>query len=101
MVLTINYADLQNIKEQLINNRSLDEKQIYNYIQCYKDTLSHMYKNSLVPNKSKTDFEYELMNFANDMLKKTDKSYKALEKIYGGNITGSVVTGLKDIRLIL
>lgn len=101
MVLTINYADLQNIKEQMINDKITDNKKIYTFIQSYKDTLNHMYKNNLVPSKSKLDYEYELMNFANDMLKNTSKSYKALEREYGGKISSSFVTGPRDIRLIL
>ena len=54
MVLTINYADLQNIKEQLINGKNLDNEKIYNFIQDYKDTLNKMYKKKLVSNKTKT-----------------------------------------------
>lgn len=101
MILTINYGDLQNIKEQLINDKNLDNEKIYNFIQDYKDTLDNMYKKKLVSNKTKTDYEYELMKFANDMLKKTRKSYHSLQHEYGGTIAGGIVSGLNDIRLIL
>lgn len=101
MILTINYADLKNIKEQLINDKNIDNKKIYTFIQDYKDTLDNMYKKNLVPNMSKTDYEYELMKFANDMLKNTNKSYKTLEKEYGDIAASRIVVGLKDIRLIL
>lgn len=101
MVLTINYADLQNIKEQVINDKITDNEKIYTFIQDYKDTLDNMYKKNLVPNMSKTDYEFELMKFANEMLKNTNKSYKTLEKEYGDISSSRIVVGLKDIRLIL
>lgn len=101
MVLTINYADLQNIKEQVINDKITYNEKIYTFIQDYKDTLDNMYKKNLVPNMSKTDYEFELMKFANEMLKNTNKSYKTLEKEYGDISSSRIVVGLKDIRLIL
>lgn len=101
MVLTINYADLQNIKQQMIEDRITDNKKIYNLIQSYKDTLNHMYKNNLVPNKSKLDYEYELMNFANDMLKNTDKSYRALEREHMEKTASNFMIDPKEIRLRL
>lgn len=101
MVLTINYADLQNIKEQMINEKTNDNERIYNCIQGYKDTLDNMYKKKLVPNKSKEDYEFELMKFACDMLKNTEKSYREIEKEYGYKTTKDYIVGPKDIRLIL
>ena len=101
MVLTINYADLQNIKEQVLNDKITDNEKIYTFIQNYRDTLDNMYKKDLVPNMSKTDYEFELMKFANEMLKNTNKSYKTLEKEYGDISSSRIVVGLKDIRLIL
>lgn len=101
MVLTINYFDLQNIKQQMIENKITDNNKIYNIIQHYKDTLSYMYKNNLVPDKTKFDYEYELMNFANIMLKNTDKSYRDIEKECGQKTTRDYITSPKDIRLIL
>jgi hypothetical protein len=101
MVLTLNYADLQNIKQQIITDKITDNDKIYNFIQCYKDTLSYMYKNNLNPDKSRTDYEYELMNFANDMLKNTDKSFKELEREYKFKTTKDYLINPNDIRLIL
>ena len=40
MVLTINYADLQNIKQKAIADKITDNDEIYGFIQCYKDTLN-------------------------------------------------------------
>ena len=33
MILTINYTDLQNIKQQMLNDKITDNKQIYIFIQ--------------------------------------------------------------------
>lgn len=101
MVLTINYTDLQNIKEQVLNDKITDNKKIYTFIQSYKDTLDNMYKKKLVPNKTKEDYEFELMKFANEMLKNTDKSYREIEKEYGYKTTKDFIVSPKDIRLIL
>lgn len=101
MILTINYTDLQNIKQQMLNDKITDNKQIYTFIQSYKDTLNHMYKNKLVPNKSKLDYEFELMKFANEMLKNTDVPYREIEKKYGLKTTKDYIVCSKDIRLIL
>ena len=101
MILTINYWDLQNIKEKMINDKITNNKEIYYLIQNYKDTLDNMYKKNLIPDKSKTDYEYELMNFANDLLKNTNMSYRELEKQYGMKTTKDFIVGPKDIRLIL
>lgn len=101
MVLTLNYADLQNIKQQIIADKITDNDKIYGFIQCYKDTLNYMYKNNLNPDKSRTDYEYELMNLANDMLKNTDKSYRELEREYKFKTTKDYYISSNDIRLIL
>lgn len=101
MVLTLNYTDLQNIKQQMIADKITDNNQIYSFIQSYKDTLSYMYKNHLNPNKSKTDYEYELMNFANDLLKNTNKSYREIEREYKYKTTKDYYISPNDIRLIL
>lgn len=101
MVLTLNYADLQNIKQQMIADKITDNNQIYSFIQSYKDTLSYMYKNNLNPNKSRTDYEYELMNFANDLLKNTDKSYREIERESKYKTTKDYYISPNDIRLIL
>ncbi len=101
MVLTLNYADLQNIKQQIITDKITDNDEIYGFIQCYKDTLNYMYKNNLNPDKSRTDYEYELMNLANDMLKNTDKSYRQLEREYKLKTTKDYYISPNDIRLIL
>lgn len=101
MVLTINYADLQNIKQQMIADKITDNNKIYSFIQCYKDTLNYMYKNNLNPDKSRTDYEYELMNLANDMLKNTNKSYRELEREYKLKTTKDYYISPNDIRLIL
>lgn len=101
MVLTINYADLQNIKQKAIADKITDNDEIYGFIQCYKDTLNYMYKNNLNPDKSRTDYEYELMNLANDMLKNTNKSYRELEREYKLKTTKDYYISPNDIRLIL
>lgn len=101
MVLTINYSDLQNIKQQMLDDKITNDKKIYNSIQYYQDTLNYMYKNNIVPNKSKLDYEYELMNFANDMLKNTKKSYREIERIYGNKTTIDYIADSRDIRLRL
>lgn len=101
MILTINYTDLQNIKQQMLNNKITDNKQIYTFIKSYKDTLNHMYKNKLVQNRSKLDYEFELMKFANEMLKNTDVPYREIEKKYGLKTTKDYIVCSKDIRLIL
>lgn len=101
MVLTINYADLQNIKQQIIADKITDNNKIYMCIQSYKDTLSYMYKNNLNPNKSRIDYEYELMNFANDILKNTNKSYREIEREYKFKTTKDFYISPSDIRLIL
>ena len=101
MVLTLNYADLQNIKQQIIADKITDNNKIYSFIQHYKDTLSYMYKNNLNPDKSRTDYEYELMNLVNDMLKNTDKSFRELEREYKFKTTKDYPIDQNDIRLIL
>lgn len=101
MVLTINYEDLQNIKKQMISDKTTDEESIFKCIQGYKETLDNMYKKNLVLNKDKTDLELELKMFANEMLKNTNKSYKEIEKQYGDKTTKDYIIGPKDIRLIL
>ena len=65
------------------------------------NTYSHMYKNKLVLNKSKLDYEFELMKFANEMLKNTDVPYREIEKKYGLKTTKDYIVCSKDIRLIL
>lgn len=68
MVLTYNYADLQNIKEKLQNTKNLDKVSINKYIKMYEETLDFMYKNNLIPEKSRLNIEEELNNFKNTLL---------------------------------
>lgn len=67
MVLTYNYADLQNIKEKLQNTKNLDKVSINKYIKMYEETLDFMYKNNLIPEKSRLNIEEELNNFKNTL----------------------------------
>ena len=82
MVLTINYSDLQDIRRKVIDEKITDNSKIYVFIESYKETLDYMYKNKLLQNKSKKDLEDELVDFASQILKNTDKSYNQLSKEY-------------------
>ena len=84
MILTLNYGDLQNIKEQIISKKETNKDEIYQYIKSYKDTLNNMYKKNLVKGMSREDYEIELMDFAKSMISFTNISKSELEKTLNG-----------------
>ena len=86
MVFTYNYYDLQNIKEQLKQEKVKNTKKIYLFIESYQETLNFMYEKDLVKNLSKQDLEDDLQDFARSLLQNTDLSYKQLELLYNKNI---------------
>lgn len=99
MVLTYNYQDLQNIKEQMKKDNIKDEERIYFSISSYKDTLNFMYKNGLAKDLTKEDLQQELQDFASNLLQNTDKSYNELENLYKSRITKNYITNSNDIKL--
>lgn len=101
MILTINYTDLQNIKQQMLNDKITDNKKIYSFIDSYNETLNYMYKNKLIKNKSKKDLEDELVDFASQLLKNTDKSYSQMEKEYMKNTDKSIYSDKSKIQFKL
>jgi len=86
MVLTFNYYDLQNIKEQIKQHKIRSTKKIYLCIESYQETLNFMYQNNLIRNLSKEDLENDLHDLAESVLKNTDLSYKQLEQLYRKNL---------------
>ena len=84
MIITLNYGDLQDIKEKWISERPTNKEQIYNYIQSYKDTLTNMYKNNTVKGYTREDYEIELMEFAKKIIANTDIPKKDLENKFIG-----------------
>ena len=101
MILTINYTDLQNIKQQMLNDKITDNKKINSFIDSYNETLNYMYKNKLIKNKSKKDLEDELVDFASQLLKNTDKSYSQMEKEYMKNTDKSIYSDKSKIQFKL
>lgn len=99
MILTYNYQDLQNIKEQMKKVKIKDEEKIYFFINSYKDTLSFMYKNKLVRNVTKGEIEKEIEDFASDMLHNTKKTYNELENLYKSRMNKRNIRNPKDIKL--
>ena len=99
MILTYNYQDLQNIKEQMKKDNIKDEKDIYFSISSYKDTLNFMYKNKLVQDLTKEDLQEELQDFASSLLKSTNKSYDELENLYKSKITKNYIINSSGIKV--
>ena len=86
MVLTINYYDLQNIKERIKREKIRSTKKIYLCIESYQETLNYIYENDLVRELSKEDLENDLRDLAESVLKNTVLSYKQLEQLYRKSI---------------
>ena len=99
MILTYNYQDLQNIKEQMKKNNIKDEKDIYFSISSYKDTLNFMYKNKLAKDLTKEDLQGELQEFTSSLLKNTNKSYDELENLYKSKITKNYIINSSEIKV--
>ena len=99
MILTYNYQDLQNIKEQMKKANIKDEKDIYFSISAYKDTLNFMYKNKLAKDLTKEDLQEELQDFASSLLKNTNKSYDELENLYKSKITKNYIINSSEIKV--
>lgn len=99
MILTYNYKDLQNIKEQMKKDNIKNEKDIYFSISSYKDTLNFMYKNKLAKDLTKEDLQEELQDFASTLLKNTNKSYDELENLYKSKNTKNYIINSSDIKL--
>lgn len=99
MILTYNYQDLQNIKEQMKKDNIKDEKDIYFSISSYKDTLNFMYKNKLAKDITKEDLQEELQDFASTLLKNTNKSYDELENLYKSKITKNYIINSSEIKV--
>ena len=53
MIFTLNYYDLQNIKEKLKQEKIKNTKKIYLCIDSYQETLNFMYEKNLVRDLSK------------------------------------------------
>lgn len=99
MILTYNYQDLQNIKEQMKKDNIKDEKDIYFSISSYKDTLNFMCKNKLIQDLTKEDLQEELQDFASTLLKNTNKTYDELENLYKSKITKNYIINSSEIKL--
>ncbi len=99
MILTYNYQDLQNIKEQMKKDNIKDEKDIYFSISSYKDTLNFIYKNKLVQDLTKEDLQEELQDFASTLLKNTNKTYDELENLYKSKITKNYIINSSEIKV--
>lgn len=99
MILTYNYQDLQNIKEQMKKDNIKDEKDIYFSISSCKDTLNFMYKNKLAKDLTKEDLQEELQDFASSLLKNTNKSYDELENLYKSKITKNYIINSSEIKV--
>lgn len=82
MVLTYNYGDLQNIKKDMLADKTKTNIQIYNCIESYKETLNFMYDNNLSQNLSKEYLENELQDLVESLLTNTQVTYKELKKLY-------------------
>ena len=98
MIFTLNYGDLQDINKKLISKKITSDKQVFDYIDSYKETINYMYKNNLIKDKSKADLELELQDFAKKILANTKETYKDLEKTYG---TKSITINTNTIKLNL
>ena len=101
MVLTLNYGDLQNIKTQMKEDKIKSDKNIYCYIEAYKDTLNYMYANKLTQNLTKDDLESDLQDLAKSLLEKTTKTYKELEKKYKYDVMSNYYFKPNGIKLKL
>lgn len=86
MIFTLNYYDLQNIKEKLKQEKIKNTKKIYLCIDSYQETLNFMYEKNLVRDLSKKDLEDDLQDFAQSILQNTELSYKQLEQLYNNRI---------------
>ena len=101
MILTHNYNDLQNIKEQIKKEKIKDNQKIYFYIESYKDTINFIFEKNLVNDLSKKDLEKDLQEFAKNLLKNTNMSYKQLQQQYELDIVSNYFIRPSEIRLKL
>lgn len=101
MVLTFNYNDLQNIKEQMNQENITNNQKIYFFIESYKETLNFMYEQNLVKDLSKKDLEDDLQDFAKRLLKNTNMSYEQLERRYKYDVATNNYFKPNDIKLKL
>lgn len=101
MILTYNYDDLKNIREQLEKEKIKNNQKIYFYIESYKDTINFIFEKNLIKDLSKKDLEKDLQDFAKNLLKNTNMSYKQLQQQYELDIASNNYIKPNEIRLKL
>ena len=87
-------------KVKTLENAKSEYKSFFSFPCLYLENKVSR-KSKFSEETSNEMYEYELMNFANDILKNTKKSYREIERIYGNKTTIDYIADSRDIRLRL
>lgn len=83
MIILENYNHLERMKNRILEDNIKNEKDIYTFINMYRENLNLLYKNKKIPTGiTKEDLEDKLNDFARQLLRNTNRNFKELENKY-------------------
>lgn len=83
MIILENYNHLEKMKNRILEDNIKNEKDIYTFINMYRENLNLLYTNKKTPTGlTKEDLEDKLNDFARQLLRNTNRNFKELENKY-------------------
>ena len=83
MIILENYNHLERMKNKILEDNIKNEKDIYTFINMYRENLNLLYINKKIPTGlTKEDLENKLNDFARQLLRNTNRNFKELENKY-------------------
>lgn len=83
MIILENYNHLEKMKNRILEDNIKNEKDIYTFINIYRENLNLLYTNKKTPTGlTKEDLEDKLNDFARQLLRNTNRNFKELENKY-------------------
>ena len=83
MIILENYNHLEKMKNRILEDNIKNEKDIYTFINMYRENLNLLYKNKKIPTgTTKEDLEDKLNDFARQLLRNTNRNFRELENKY-------------------
>lgn len=83
MIILENYNHLEKMKNRILEDNIKNEKDIYTFINMYRENLNLLYKNKKIPTGiTKEDLEDKLNDFARQLLRNTNRNFRELENKY-------------------
>ena len=83
MIILENYNHLERMKNRILEDNIKNEKDIYTFINMYRENLNLLYTNKKIPTGlTKEDLENKLNDFARQLLRNTNRNFRELENKY-------------------